>query len=340
MGQRGSVVSCLGGIVLAAAAALADDRSRPNILVTDCVHDTEAGVIVVHGRGFGGRTPLVRLGGIELELRQSSPREIRAALPAGLGRGTYPLEVTRDGGHAHADARCHLSIVPDAVVRELRLAPSPSVPVSAMLLSDREVAVRFEVGRPLTPSPVVQVAVAGEATEQQTPVYEPSTRSYTATLHLPPGTAAWVTLVDGGDQRPLAAGQLRTTPMGGTEIIDVWSPEADVQVAIAPGALPEGAVVLVGPSSVPPPREGASRVAAGPYVLAASNGAERLEAPASVVFQQPAGAGTGRVWRWDAEEKRWSPLTSITHRHDGFELVVASTDRLGVYALTVAEEAR
>jgi hypothetical protein len=87
---------------LASTLAVQADEGRARIVRADV--DLSAGLIFIHGAGFGFRTPVVGLGDTKsVPVSSASPTDVVALLPASITPGTYVLTLLRAGdGHDNA----------------------------------------------------------------------------------------------------------------------------------------------------------------------------------------------------------------------------------------------
>jgi hypothetical protein len=109
-------------LLVSQVAFARDDRSdRLDIVRVDA--DLSAGLLFVHGQGFGRLAGEIRLGEEELDVVSHSPTDIVAALPAGFSPGSYRLGVTKSWRYGRESQSMDVFISPAAIAGKVEVGP-------------------------------------------------------------------------------------------------------------------------------------------------------------------------------------------------------------------------
>ena len=212
--------------------------------------------------------------------------------------------------------------------------------------AEGQVTIRVRTDSPLKSTPQVEVTRKGSTTAlKATMNFDAAAQSYTSTgFKLPVGAYAsvQVTATAEGGQSIVRLFNLVLSPVNANSETDIFSADGQLNLTVPSGALPQTALVAIGPSSAPlPPLNEGDMIVSGPFSVAASSGKQMRQAGV-VRFQlsnlRGARASDGfdpksfEIRHFNPERKEWESVGGTLL--PSVDVISVSTNQFGDYAVT------
>ena len=208
-----------------------------------------------------------------------------------------------------------------------------------------QVRIRVRSNGQLKAPPQLRISLTGSTTAQTIAMsFDPDTTSYIGTATLPVNTKASfeVNAINENSQTVSRLFSLVLSPLNPNADSQLFSGNGQLSLTVPKGALPDSAIVAIGPSTAPPlPLESGMIVVSGPFSVTGSQGNQMKEAGV-VRFQLPNRLGARAVdgfdgksfeiWRYTPEKKAWERLGGTLL--ESVDIISLRTDQLGDYTVT------